>query len=740
MKDKRKSIVMKGKKKFLFIYIFMFLAISSCTEPLVNVGNAGSDTVTGTDADTDADTDTAANIDTELLSDTDPDPNFDTDKTPDSDGKTPPPNCGDGTLQDYESCDDGNQVSGDGCSSYCELEHGWICLTDGQACIAESCGDGIVAGGEECDDGNRRTRDGCNYFCRIESGFVCEDQGQLCRSTQCGDGVQEGIETCDDGNEESADGCDENCQLEAGYACPVPGSSCHGTTCGDGVQEGTEACDDGNDTTGDGCDENCRLEPGYACTVPGDSCYETTCGDGAVEGTEECDDGANKPGDGCSSDCELESLYKCKSEPSVCEKVTEFVMVREFPAPMSCNQAIHYDPATRSYTVYDFAGGDGVEFCLDGTEVGTRPRHGIGGRLDGATYDPSTDRFLFVQQNNLLTEVDRAGVIVRQVTLQGCYMAAGIAIGDDGRVYVADNGGKRFVVYERFDATPAFSWPVPVNGPYLDQVVNIPGEALIGAYNTPPGESERHFRFYHYDGGLEGMSKIPGVIFRSGDGAKIGLSDGAEAAPDGATFMICSAYNGVCQTFARTCQTDEECAVRVPQTACLLDAPIPYCYSPSFARDDRYAVEQDSQGNVLDVGRNDKGSEENCRATVAVLVDVSAGDQGGSIRISDDGKTIEYDPAPGFCGNETFTYTTDLGNGLESATVLVTVNCNCGDGEHGPTEECDDGNNAGGDGCSPLCTLECGDGIKGADEACDDGNRRSGDGCSEECESEDVII
>lgn len=83
----------------------------------------------------------------------------------------------------------------------------------------------------------------------------------------------------------------------------------------------------------------------------------------------------------------------------------------------------------------------------------------------------------------------------------------------------------------------------------------------------------------------------------------------------------------------------------------------------------------------------------------------------------------------------------------------------CGDGELKAGEECDDGNNINGDGCDENCKLEfvcgdgtchgemgeicekcpedccpmCGDGFLDADEECDDGNNIGGDGCSAGC-------
>jgi len=65
----------------------------------------------------------------------------------------------------------------------------------------------------------------------------------------------------------------------------------------------------------------------------------------------------------------------------------------------------------------------------------------------------------------------------------------------------------------------------------------------------------------------------------------------------------------------------------------------------------------------------------------------------------------------------------------------------CGDGHLDAGEECDDGNNANGDGCSSTCVKEnppppppvCGDGHLDAGEECDDGNTYNGDGCSSTC-------
>lgn len=67
---------------------------------------------------------------------------------------TPVGDCGNGILDPGEQCDDGNTVSGDGCSATCQRE--------------PRCGDGVVDAGEQCDDGNTVSGDGCSASCQLE--------------------------------------------------------------------------------------------------------------------------------------------------------------------------------------------------------------------------------------------------------------------------------------------------------------------------------------------------------------------------------------------------------------------------------------------------------------------------------------------------------------------------------------------------------------------------------------------
>ena len=163
--------------------------------------------------------------------------------------------CGNHEVELGEACDDGNIVSGDGCSSDCRSN--------------ETCGNGLVdtATGEACDDGNTEPLDGCQPSCELPT---------------CGDGIVDPAtsstpaEVCDDGNNVNGDGCNARCTSKE--------------TCQNGVidpQTG-EDCDDANNNGGDGCSTVCKFE---------------ICGNGFTDVGEVCDDGNNVSGDDCSANC-----------------------------------------------------------------------------------------------------------------------------------------------------------------------------------------------------------------------------------------------------------------------------------------------------------------------------------------------------------------------------------------------------------------------------------------------------
>ena len=201
---------------------------------------------------------------------------------------TPTQVCGNGVLEAGEQCDNGNQA---GCNN-CVIQSGYECAnTQGAPSVCTpkvvigNCGNGLFEpnAGEVCEDGNTANGDGCSSFCQVEFGWICVDN-RVCVNLNdqrlkvfCGNGKVETQygEVCDDGNNVDGDGCSGACQVESQWLCRILSyaenkSYCAKTTglayCGNGAVEGNETCDDGfplND--GDGCSVSCQVEPGWNC-------------------------------------------------------------------------------------------------------------------------------------------------------------------------------------------------------------------------------------------------------------------------------------------------------------------------------------------------------------------------------------------------------------------------------------------------------------------------------------------
>jgi len=99
-------------------------------------------------------------------------------------------NCGDSVVDYPETCDDGNTVSGDGCSSLCLIEaEDFTCQMlppNGPSICTPNCGDGHFygIGGEECDSGSTGVGNGCDANCKIEVGWWCIN-GSPTTPTEC---------------------------------------------------------------------------------------------------------------------------------------------------------------------------------------------------------------------------------------------------------------------------------------------------------------------------------------------------------------------------------------------------------------------------------------------------------------------------------------------------------------------------------------------------------------------------
>ena len=249
--------------------------------------------------------------------------------------------CGDGQLDPPEQCDDGNAISGDGCTDACLVECPSLQGTWSSLCFPnpgceptpvriadDGAGNLVLADVDEPLGGTRTPgllsdvtfflpggeifligpMTGCQSMTLelYEPGSGAGTDLTKVSSSMCGDAVLDAGEDCDDGNFSNLDLCSDACEVRL---------------CGNGTVDPGEECDDGNFVVGDLCTNDCTdaacgndiLEPGEECddgnAVDGDgcsaSCEANTCGDSATQPGEECDDGNVVDGDGCSSLCQL---------------------------------------------------------------------------------------------------------------------------------------------------------------------------------------------------------------------------------------------------------------------------------------------------------------------------------------------------------------------------------------------------------------------------------------------------
>lgn len=169
------------------------------------------------------------------------------------------PVCGNFEVDAGESCDDGNFVSGDGCTSECQDE---VCIeaTPGWPSIP-LCDDGNVCTEDVCTEG-----DGC--FIHLPISGPCNDGVACTFLDECSGGVCDGVEICPPG---------QFCSRVTGQ-CEISLTTTTTTTtipdgegfCGDGVVAAPEQCDDGDVDwqAGEFCNASCAI---VACGDPDDS-------------------------------------------------------------------------------------------------------------------------------------------------------------------------------------------------------------------------------------------------------------------------------------------------------------------------------------------------------------------------------------------------------------------------------------------------------------------------------------
>ncbi|MEO7327879.1 MAG: DUF4215 domain-containing protein, partial [Minicystis sp.] len=669
------------------------------------------------------------------------------------------PLCGDGVKNGVETCDDGPVLAnGDGCSSTCTVEAGYTCNGASPSVCAPTCGDGIIKPGEACDDGNVVSGDCCSSACQLEAGCEVEPNGAPATANtitltagvggtgqikgtiipigdndyfkftltagadvkiQTFDGT--GAATCGGAGDHDTviylygpDGVTQlssndqgglgNCStidpaLAAGSGARqlAPGTYfvrvqrylnsvvipvyrlliTVQTVCGDTTKTGFEGCDDGGVISGDGCSSNCAVEPGYTCAGSPSVCV-LTCGNGILDAGETCDQGGGNhvSGDGCSNACLVEAGYTCAGTPSVCT--------------VNCGNGVINAGETCDQGGGNVANGDGCSstctlepnFQCTGTPSVCVP------------FETSCGDGLDNDGDSLIDNADDDCVVT--VNFPPC------AAGQTRKVY-------------RSTDTPL---AIPDSLP-----AGITSNIMVAGANPAVRSSIVYNITHTFDSDVDMFLTPPG----------------------GASTDVCTDNGSSGDNFVGTV-LDNTCAVNIGTLVTAASAPFTGCFKPenviATTNNGTWALK------VADDAGGDTGTLNSWAVILCTSLNcgngvVDAGeqcDQGG-------GNIANGDGCSASCQTEA---------GYTCAGTPSVCTPNCGNGVIDAGEVCDQGggNIANGDGCSSTCqveagytcsgtpsvciTIACGNGVIQPGETCDQGggNVAAGDGCSPTCQLE----
>lgn len=654
------------------------------------------------------------------------------------------PNCGNGTLNaPFESCDDGNTASGDGCSAECVTECGDAALQGaevcddgfengflGQPCRCNAtctgytqpavCGDGWLCGSELCDDGaSNGTPCYCNATCdgttptTCGDGWVCDleicDSGAAngspcnCNATcdgytptTCGDGAICDGEWCDDGATNGTPCfCDATCMAYTPTTCG-DGWTCDGEWCDDGLSNGacgfcngtcsnwTGVCGDGTVECGEACDDGINNGQCGFCDFSCAGIYNGTCGNWVTECSETCDDGNTVPGDGCSDLCQNEG----------------------------CGDGVIQ------------SGPPSYERCDDG---GTLPGDGCD---DACQRECSEyDRFLYNFNDGLTgawSVVDEGGgsPLLWNISPAGAFDTQGWRTGEDPNDYYQDFANTS--LYSPFITLPAaggyyaaaFWENINVENGYdfveLRVSQGVVTDVLYTLTGSNGGWQERWVDLTPYAG------MTIQLVFNFQSDYVVSNYPGWKI--DDLRIQGChNCGNGAIEGF-ETCDDTNS----LPGDGCDADCIDENCGN---------GFHQPALGELCDDGNliNGDGCDDLCQ------LECGNGSLEGAEQC-DDGNLINGDGCNMYCQTECGNGLLDGGEQCDDGNTVSGDGCDafcqseCGNGALDGGETCDDSNTLPGDGCDEFCQLECGNGLLDpALEQCDDGNQADGDGCSSSC-------
>ncbi|MFC1611019.1 proprotein convertase P-domain-containing protein [Myxococcota bacterium] len=700
-------------------------------------------------------------------------------------------------------CADGNPCTVDDCDEDLDqclntAETDGVACDDGSYCIEnKTCTGGSCSGGTplDCEDGNSCTFDTCDEAARqcvadntTFNGASCSNGdhcvvGETCSNGSCGGGD---ARDCDDDDSCTTDTCNETSN-QCDYAYRGDGAACDdgafctvGDTClGNACQGGAASpCADGNPCMVDTCDEGSDA-CSYACAPASKQCVsaseEATC-----DGT--CDPPAVRY-----------CLSGCNSTRQECNECVPSTTVCQADLSLLCNAEVACDVdgliSDRRCCTSNRCTCDG-SVCLE-DKCTAAPDLSGGGSLVGNTCSADDD---------VPGDCLPGGLACRHVTEGGapedffkftldddvctsgfCSVTLDASSSDlDTVLRVSTVCGSETTQVSSAEtcalppATEAGESCVDLPGPDIMVLCGLPEGTYYGAIDGTAGDCDP------YDLDLTVVPVSLDVPAEAGNISAGGIFTGntCDAAyhddfsfPGTRLITGCTGTDNCVGDVCPDCSTSAatDCAVGSLDSLC--------SYNGSGGNDAVFylALEVDSG---IDISTD--GSDFD---TVLYLMETgSAGaSPPGAVQVCNDDCLVPDGPshiqtslkaglyyvyldgASGACGNFMLSVTVAPAATCPNLSCEFPfencVNCpgdcpctDCGDGvvDHAAGEECDDGGNADGDGCSAHCIVEpdykcfgspsscwprCGDGVLDAedDEECDDDNLDAGDGCDATC-------
>lgn len=286
---------------------------------------------------------------------------------------------------------------------------------------------------------------------------------------------------------------------------------------------------------------------------------------------------------------------------STVARAQSFPLLRTVAAPGFTPQASFYNPVRDELVVISFGGTDAQIYDSDGDLVRATAAlpTPLGDRVDGAGYDNLTGVALVIRQTCEVLELDPVTLTIStRRSLGGSplvpapTLCAGVDVGSDGLLYVADYNSSRVVVYPRVGTVPLRDFTVALAA--IDNLSRAPGTDLVMLANNTAGQ----FALYRESGlFVSGPSPIgTGIILGDHTRSNSAGSDGLTFIGTSGRLWFCDHNDPVlsCYLQTRGCTGAADCPL--PFIGC--DVPSGLCRSATCGDGSIEGGEECDDGDV----------------------------------------------------------------------------------------------------------------------------------------------